>query len=156
MEEEVDEATNTRRYKQTDPTRAREKTDHCKVYLEAIENLKNGHAKIVKNKREETKRDCTSYQHVQSIALLRYFEMLIDGVGKMDASTKVAHIMFQKCGKFSYMARNIRIWGDQYLANGKITDSNQGKHMGLLHILTSPEVQQQLITYLRKVPVLNR
>ena len=47
-------------------------------------------------------------------------------------------------------------WADQFLDDGRIKDSGQGKHMRILHVLTSKKVQQQLRDHLKDMAVLDR
>ena len=135
-------------------------------YQKAIEFLNENGAKIIKNKREEGKRNKTtsSYQHVQYIAVARYLQLLLEGNGKMEASDEVARMLFaekfskgkHKSTKGSYMSRCIRNWADNILDEGCVKDPRQGKHIRILNVLTSKEIQTRLISHLKNTPVINR
>lgn len=140
--------------------------DPGKGYQMAIDVLKRNGAKIVKNKREEVKRNKTtsSYQHVQYIAVARYLQLLLEGNGKMESSDKMARVLFAKkiskgkhnSTKGSYISRSIRNWADNFLDEGCIMESRQGKHIRILNVLTSKEVQTRLIAHLQNTPMIKR
>lgn len=134
-------------------------------YKKAIDFLFKHGAEIIKEKRKEAKRkkETSSFQHTQSIAVASYLQLLCDDAGKLDASEKVARVLFPqkfnaklRSTKNSYIVRSIRIWADQFLDDGRIKDSGQGKHMRILHVLTSKKVQQQLRDHLKDMAVLDR
>lgn len=134
-------------------------------YKKAIDYLFKHGAEIIKEKRKEAKRKkvTSSFQHTQSIAVASYLQLLCDGAGKLHASEQVARVLFPqkfnaklRSTKNSYIVRSIRIWADQFLDDGRIKDSGQGKHMRILHILTSKKVQQQLRDHLKDMAVLDR
>ena len=132
----------------------------------AIDFLNANGAKIVKNKREEVRRTKTacSYQHVQFIAVSRYLQLLLEDNGKMEASDKVARMLFvekfskgkHQSTKGSYISRSIRNWADNILDEGCIKESRQGKHIRVLNVLTSKQVQTRLIAHLQKMPMTTR
>ena len=88
----------------------------------AIENLLSVEANITRNKRVEKKSFLMRYQCVQGLALVRYFQLILEGVEKMKASAEVALVLYHKRGIWSYKARSIRGWGKHYLQTG-ITNS---------------------------------
>ena len=75
---------------------------------EAIANLLVAEAKVTRNKKDEKKSLLQAYQRVQRLALLRYFQLILDGNLKMKASAEVALCLYQKEGIWSYKARSIR------------------------------------------------
>ena len=147
------------------PYRTRD-TDPKVGYQKAIDFLNANGAKIVKNKREEVRRNKTtsSYQHVQYIAVARYLQLLLEDKGKMEASDEVARMLFaekfskgkHKSTKQSYISRSIRNWADNILDEGCIKESRQGKHIRILNVLTSKEVQTRLIAHLQNTPMVKR
>ena len=84
----------------------------------AITNLLDVDAKITRNKKLEKKSFLMKYQSVQGLALVRYFQLIVDGVDKMKASAEVAQVLYHKKGVWSYKARSIRGWGSHYLQTG--------------------------------------
>lgn len=85
---------------------------------EAIANLLVAEAKVTRNKKDEKKSLLQAYQRVQGLALLRYFQLILDGNLKMIASAEVALCLYQKEGIWSYKARSKRSWGEHYLMKG--------------------------------------
>ena len=57
---------------------------------------------------------------VQSRAVMEYLQLREEGQSAMTASNKIATNI--------YKARCIRVWADQFLANGAFAESMQGKH----------------------------
>jgi hypothetical protein len=86
--------------------------------LSAIENLLSVEANITRNKKLEKQSFLMKYQSVQGLALVRYFQLILEGVDKMKASAEVALVLYHKRGTSSYKARSIRGWGKQYLQTG--------------------------------------
>ena len=84
----------------------------------AIENLLSVEANITRNKRMEKKSFLMKCQSIQGLALVRYFQMILEGVEKMKASAEVALVLYHKRGIWSYKARSIRGWGKHYLQTG--------------------------------------
>lgn len=65
---------------------------------------------------------------VQSRAVMEYLQLREEGQSAMTASNKIATNIYNKEGAGSYKARCIRVWADQFLANGAFAESMQGKH----------------------------
>jgi hypothetical protein len=91
---------------------------------EAITNLLLVEAKVTRNRRDERKSLLQTYQRVQGLALLRYFQLVLDGNLKMVASAEAALCLYNKRGMWSYKARSIRSWGEHYLKKGIPNYSN--------------------------------
>jgi hypothetical protein len=91
---------------------------------EAITNILLVEAKVTRNRRDERKSLLQTYQRVQGLALLRYFQLVLDGNLKMVASAKAALCLYNKRGIWSYKARSIRSWGEHYLKKGISNNSN--------------------------------
>lgn len=84
----------------------------------AIDNLLNEEGKVTRNKKLEKKNFLERYQTVQAMALIRYFQLLLEGTEKMTASAEVASVLYNKKGIWSYKARSVRGWADLYLKTG--------------------------------------
>lgn len=65
---------------------------------------------------------------VQSRAVMEYLQLREEGQSAMTASNQIATNIYKKEGAGSYKARCIRVWADQFLANGVFAESMQGKH----------------------------
>ena len=84
----------------------------------AISHLLNEEGKGTRNKKIEQKNFLERYQTVQAMALIRYFQLILEGTEKMRASAKVANNIYNKKGIWSYKARSVRGRADQYLTTG--------------------------------------
>ena len=84
----------------------------------AIDNLLNEEGKVTRNKKLEKKNFLERYQTEKAMALIRYFQLLLEGTEKMTASAEVASILYNKKGIWSYKARSVRRWADVYLKTG--------------------------------------
>jgi transposase len=63
----------------------------------------------------------------------------------MDASNIIA----QSLNRGTWCARLIRTWGKQYLENGELTASKQGKHQKVRSIIYDEDVRLKISEYLR-------
>ena len=84
----------------------------------AIDNLLNEEGKVTRNKKLEKKNFFERYQTVQAMALIRYFQLLLEGTEKTTASAEVASDLYNKKGIWSYKARSVRGWADLYMKTG--------------------------------------
>ena len=75
-----------------------------------------------RNKKEEKKNFVERYKTVQAMALIRYYQLMLEGKEKMHASSEVAHALYNKKGIWSYKARSVRGWAEQYLKTGIAKD----------------------------------
>ena len=117
----------------------------------AIDNLMKVEANITRNKKVEKKSFLQTYQRIQGLALLNYFQLVIDGKLKMQASADVAFSLYQKRGQWSYKARSIRGWADHYLKEGELKIFRQGLHVKTSSIITDEHVQVLFMSELREM-----
>jgi hypothetical protein len=87
--------------------------------MEAIRHLLEKEAHVTRNVSIENRAKLMAYQRIQAIAILRYLQLLQEGKNKMEASADVAMTLYQKCGIWTYKARSIRGWAEDYMLTGK-------------------------------------
>ena len=74
----------------------------------------------------DRKDQASFFSKVQLIAVARYLQLrLQEGLGKMEASERVAHILYYKVGLSSYKGRCIRQWAHLYITSGLIKKFKQ-------------------------------
>jgi hypothetical protein len=95
----------------------------------AVEQLKEGVAKVHNNARKEKQRKQFSFFYkLQHLAGMCYFKLRLLGRGKGDASVEVANALFSSVSVNSYKARCIPRWAQGFLATGRISESRHGTH----------------------------
>ena len=88
---------------------------------EAIKRLMDNEAHVTRNVIIEKKAKLMAYERIQAIAIVRHLQLLQEGKSKMEASADVAMTLYQKRGIWTYKARSIRGWAEEYLLTGEIT-----------------------------------
>ncbi|CAG8802706.1 7422_t:CDS:2, partial [Cetraspora pellucida] len=73
-----------------------------------------------------------TYDYLHLLSISRYIELLLNGKGKIDASTCIAKIIWNKR---SYLARHIRKLDDHYVQTRKLLVDHQGKHTKLKSLI---------------------
>lgn len=123
-----------------------------KEYLESANILSRN---ALENKK--TQKIFDNWQLLQSISVCRCLELMCcDNLGKMEASARVAEIMYGKRGQKSYKAETIRKWITHYQEYGTMKTYEQGKHVKTFSIITDENFQLHLKTTLRNMSDLER
>lgn len=121
--------------------------------IRRISALASSDAKIPRNERliKPCKALSTWYKLV-SLSILRYLEIYLECGRRMEASIKVANVLFGKSGsKDSYRASCIRFWAKAYLETGTLPDFRQGKHTKIVSIISREDVRQTFRVVLRNM-----
>ena len=106
-----------------------------------LEDL-NNRCKILKsNKSYDT------YEYIQLLSLHQYYQLCLNGMGKMNASLQIAENFWRKG---DYMSRCIRTWGKYFLLNGELPVNQQGKHTKIECLLDSEDFVNQCQKWLRQ------
>lgn len=98
----------------------------------------------------------TDLQVLQAIAVVRYFQLRLEGESKMDASNETAGIIYGKRFPSSFKARSIRHWADVYLVTSELVKFQQGLNAKTKSVITDENVQQIFKTELRAMKDVDR
>eukprot|EP01032_Pedospumella_encystans_P011027 gene11027-12857_t len=91
---------------------------------EAVQELETREANIHNNARLEKKtKDLSHFAYLQYVSVLRYFQRRLQGHKQVVASVYVAQGIWNKSSPDSYKSRAIVRWSQQFLLNGKISES---------------------------------
>ena len=104
---------------------------------------------VTRNVRIEKKRGLEHYEVIQSMAIIRYLQLLTEGYSLMKASISVATVLYGKNARSSYKARSIRGWAKLYLQTGEIRKFQQGKNVKTASVITDEHIAHILRNYLR-------
>ncbi|CAO3653564.1 unnamed protein product [Cunninghamella echinulata] len=87
-----------------------------------------------------------------------YYQKLIDGLGKLDASCEAASCIYHINNDISdtNKAKSIRKWAEGFIKNGYIQGSLQGNHTKQISILSDETVKLECIKWLKEIPVAKR
>ncbi len=96
------------------------------------------------------------FYYLQRLAVLRYFQCLLDGIDKIKASVEISSVIYKSNGRQSYKSRCIREWAQHYLIYGSFESYKQGKHRKTYSVVTEESVKNKLREYLKTCPVEKR
>src|SRR6266498_4034874 len=111
------------------------------VRLEEINQL------CLVGKSTKENRDIFTYDYIRLLSVRRFIQQLLDGKGKMVASTQIAQSMWNKG---DYMARCIRKWGGNFIQTGELPVHSQGKHMKIKSLLDDEDFSEDCKAWLRQ------
>ena len=106
----------------------------------SVKKLLSEEAAVTRCVRVEKKRGIIAFKVRQAIAVVRYFQLLMEGDSKMISSTKVATATYGKRSPSSFKARILRYWADVYLVPSELVKFQQGVNTitkSLLHHWTA-------------------
>lgn len=127
------------------------------VWRVAITQLDAKLAKIHNNARMEKElKGVSFFSHLQHLSVRRYLALRLSGMHQVEASISVARTVWEKESADSYKSRCIPRWADEYLNNGTISESRQGKHPKTHSIIFNEDAKDLLRIHLRETPPLQR
>jgi len=77
-----------------------------------------------------------TYNYLRFLSIRRFVQLLLEGQGKMDASSQIAKTIWDK---EDYMAKCIQRWGDHFIMKGELLVYRQGKHMKLESLVSDED-----------------
>jgi len=119
---------------------------------QAIKHLVQNEAHVTRNVVTEAQAGSRD-EFRQALAIQRYLEYLEEtpGMGKMEASRRVAEFLYGKKDRNSYKASCVRQWSAHYLRTGKLLEYQQGKHPKTDSIFTRENVKAKFQALLRSI-----
>ena len=77
-------------------------------------------ATVTRRVRIEKKKGVMAFKVLQAIAVVRYFQLRMEGESEINSSTEVATAIYGKKSPSSIKARSIRYWADVYLVTAEL------------------------------------
>ncbi|KAF0512019.1 hypothetical protein F8M41_018078 [Gigaspora margarita] len=97
--------------------------------------------------KKSLKGNTSTYDYLRLLSISRYFQLLLDGQGKMNASIQIARTLWNKG---DYMSRCIRTCGDCYIESREHPSYRQEKHKKSTSLFDNKDILKEYKEWLQQ------